>query len=67
MILRKSPFLSESTWDCSQITGEEGMISATMDKRGGMRKRVFVHKIRKRSGISKVTCILISILGGINT
>ena len=27
----ESPFLSESTWDYSQITGEEMMISATMD------------------------------------
>ena len=49
----------------SQITGEEGMISATMNKRGGIRKRGFVHKIRKRSGFSKIKCILISILGGI--
>ena len=49
----------------SQITGEEGMISATMDIRGGIRKRGFVHKIRKRSGFSKVKCILISILSGI--
>ena len=49
----------------SQITGEEGMISATMDIRGGIRKRGFVHKIRKRSGFSKVKCILICILVGI--
>ena len=31
----------------SQITGEEGMISATMDTREGVRKRVYVHKIKK--------------------
>ena len=54
--------VSEGTWYYSQITGEEGMISATMDTRGGVRKRVYVHKIRKRGGFSKVKCILISIL-----
>ena len=48
--------------DFSQITGEEGMISAIMDTRGGVRKRVYVHKIRKRGGCSKVKCILISVL-----
>ena len=47
MIVGESPFLSESTGDYSQITGERGMISATMDKRGGIRKRVFVHKIKR--------------------
>ena len=46
----------------SQITGEEGMISATMDTRGGVRRRVYVHKIKKRGGFSKVKCILISAL-----
>ena len=29
----ESPFLSESIGEDSQITGERGMISATMDKR----------------------------------
>ena len=48
----------------SQITGEGGMISATINKRGGIRKGGFVHKIRKRSGISKEKCILIFILVG---
>ena len=38
------------------------MISATVDTRGGVRKRVYVHKIRKRGGFSKVKCILVSVL-----
>ena len=50
------------TWYYSQITGEEGMISANMDTRGGIRKRIYVRKIEQRSGFPKVKCILISIL-----
>ena len=45
-----------------QIIGKEGVISATMDTRGGVRRRVYVHKIKKRGGFSKVKCILISVL-----
>ena len=47
MILGESPFLSESTWDYSQITGEEGMISATMDTRGGIRKEYLYTKLER--------------------
>ena len=38
------------------------MISANMDTRGGIRKRIYVHKIEQRGGFSRVKCILISIL-----
>ena len=48
----------------SQITREEGMIAATMDTGGGERRRVYVHKIKRRGGFSKVKCILIFILVG---
>ena len=38
------------------------MLSANINTRGGIRKRIYVHKIEKRCGFSKVKCILISIL-----
>ena len=38
------------------------MLSANINKRGGIRKRLYVHKIEKRGGFSRVKCILISIL-----
>ena len=46
MILGESPFLSESTWDYSQIIGEEGMISATIYIRGGIRKEYLYTKLK---------------------
>ena len=47
MIVGESPFLSESTGDYSQITGERGMISATMDKRGGIRREYLYAKLKR--------------------
>ena len=38
------------------------MLSANINTRGGIRKRLYVHKIEQRGGFSKVKCILISIL-----
>ena len=38
------------------------MLSANINTRGGIRKRLYVHKIEKRGGFSKVKCISISIL-----
>ena len=62
MILGKNPFLSEMGLFANYWRGGDDFRNYGQKRRD--KKRVFVHKIRKRSGFSKVKCILIFILVG---